>query len=181
MKYKILIVDDEDVARFGIRKALTGRDNILLEAGNLSSARALLELEKPDVLLLDVNLPDGSGLDLLSQIAMQSDGPLVVVVTAHGSERMAIDAIKKGAYDYLSKPFEIDDLRLRVKNATETLELRRENLRLRQRVEESEGLGELIGQSTPIKRVFDLIVQHLFQGAVFVPQSLKFQGLFNLN
>jgi DNA-binding NtrC family response regulator len=157
MKYKILIVDDEDAARFGIRKALTGRDNILLEAGNLLTARALLDLEKPDVLLLDVNLPDGSGLDLLSQIAAQGESPLVVVITAYGSERMAIEAIKHGAYDYLSKPFEIEDLRLVVKNATQTVELRRENLRLRQRVEEAEGLGELIGQSAPIRKVFDLI------------------------
>ena len=65
MKYKILIVDDEEAARFGIRKALTGRDNILLEAGTLQAARALLEAEQPDVLLLDVNLPDGLGTDLL--------------------------------------------------------------------------------------------------------------------
>jgi DNA-binding NtrC family response regulator len=157
MKYKILIVDDEEAARFGIRKALTGRDNILLEAGTLQAARVLLGAEKPDVLLLDVNLPDGSGMDLLSEITALSEAPLVVVVTAYGSERMAIEAIKRGAYDYLSKPFEIDDLRLVVKNATGTIELRRENLRLRQRVEEAEGLGELIGQSAPIKRTFDLI------------------------
>ncbi len=102
----------------------------------------------PDLMLLDVNLPGVSGLEFLRELAAESErAPLVVMVTAYGSERMAVEAIKAGAYDYLSKPFEIDDLRLVVKNALETVGLRRENKRLRQRIElEGTQRGALIGE-----------------------------------
>jgi DNA-binding NtrC family response regulator len=69
-----------------------------------------------------------SGLDFLRELkGANGNGPLVIIVTAHGSERLAVEAVKAGAYDYLSKPFELDDLRLVVKNAAETVQLRREN------------------------------------------------------
>src|SRR3712207_1035407 len=80
------------------------------------------------------------------------------MITAHGSERMAVEAIKAGAYDYLSKPFEVDELRLVVKNALETLRLRRENQSLRERIErEGAQRGALIGDSEAVRRVRALI------------------------
>src|SRR4029450_5730363 len=85
-------------------------------------------------------------------------GPLVIIITAHGSERMAVEAVKSGAYDYLSKPFELDDLRLVVKNAAETIALRRENVSLRRRIEvEASQRGGLIGESEAMKRVRAMI------------------------
>src|ERR687883_1497358 len=135
-KWRVLVVDDEEAARYGIRRALGG-DYDIKEAGSVEEARQALAAGAPDLLLLDVNLPGESGLDFLRELAGAGErSPLVVMVTAYGSERMAVEAIKTGAYDYLSKPFEIDDLRLVVKNALETVRLRRENLSLRRRIEQ---------------------------------------------
>jgi len=113
--------------------------------------------------LLDVNLPGISGLDFLAEIhcgseANQTVTPLVIIITAHGSERLAVQAVKVGAYDYISKPFEVDDLRLVVKNAFETIRLRRENLSLRYRIEiEASQRGALLGNSQAMQTVRSII------------------------
>jgi DNA-binding NtrC family response regulator len=100
-----------------------------------------------------------SGLDFLRELKESNGhGPLVIIVTAHGSERMAVEAVKAGAYDYLSKPFELDDLRLVVKNAAETVQLRRENYSLRRRIEvERSQRGAFIGNSEAMQRVRAMI------------------------
>src|SRR5207253_1133634 len=115
-----------------------------------------------DLLLLDVNLPGISGLEFLKQIQSEnqsiSEAPLVVIITAHGSERLAVQAVKSGAYDYIAEPFELDDLRLVVKNAFETIKLRRENQLLRRRIEiETSQRGSLLGNSKPIQNVRAMI------------------------
>ena len=154
-----MIVDDEEAARYGIRRALTTLGYNITEAGSAEAARALLKQSEPDLLLLDVNLPGMSGLDFLREIkSSNGNGPLVIIVTAHGSERMAVEAVKAGAYDYLSKPFELDDLRLVVKNAAETVQLRRENYSLRRRIEvERSQRGALIGNSDAMQKVRAMI------------------------
>jgi DNA-binding NtrC family response regulator len=154
-----MIVDDEEAARYGMRRALTTFGYNITEAGSAEAARALLKQNEPDLLLLDVNLPGMSGLDFLRELKTSNgNGPLVIIVTAHGSERMAVEAVKAGAYDYLSKPFELDDLRLVVKNAAETVQLRRENYSLRRRIEvERSQRGALIGNSDAMQKVRSMI------------------------
>src|SRR5678815_1859607 len=154
-----MIVDDEEAARYGMRRALSTFGYNITEAGSAEAARALLKQNEPDLLLLDVNLPGLSGLDFLRELkSANGNAPLVIIVTAHGSERMAVEAVKAGAYDYLSKPFELDDLRLVVKNAAETLQLRRENYSLRRRIEvERSQRGALIGNSDAMQRVRGMI------------------------
>jgi DNA-binding NtrC family response regulator len=154
-----MIVDDEEAARYGMRRALTTFGYQITEAGSAEAARALLKQQEPDLLLLDVNLPGMSGLDFLRELkSLNGAAPLVIIVTAHGSERMAVEAVKAGAHDYLSKPFELDDLRLVVKNAAETVYLRRENFSLRRRIEvERSQRGALIGNSDEIQRVRAMI------------------------
>lgn len=154
-----MIVDDEEAARYGMRRALTTFGYNITEAGSAEAARALLKQNDPDLLLLDVNLPGMSGLDFLRELkGSNGNGPLVIIVTAHGSERMAVEAVKAGAYDYLSKPFELDDLRLVVKNAAETVQLRRENYSLRRRIEvERSQRGALIGNSDAMQKVRAMI------------------------
>ena len=154
-----MIVDDEEAARYGMRRALTTLGYNITEAGSAEAARALLKQSEPDLLLLDVNLPGMSGLDFLRELKnANGNAPLVIIVTAHGSERMAVEAVKAGAHDYLSKPFEVDDLRLVVKNAAETLQLRRENYSLRRRIEvERSQRGALIGNSEAMQRVRSMI------------------------
>src|SRR5689334_8805623 len=154
-----MIVDDEEAARYGMRRALTTLGYNITEAASAEAARALIKQFDPDLLLLDVNLPGLSGLDFLRELkSANGNGPLVIIVTAHGSERMAVEAVKAGAHDYLSKPFEVDDLRLVVKNAAETLQLRRENYSLRRRIEvERSQRGALIGNSEAMQRVRSMI------------------------
>src|SRR3954471_15667114 len=158
-KWRVLVVDDEEAARYGMRRALGGFDYEVEEAGSVEEARKVVGARRPDLLLLDVNLPGTSGLEYLRELAAEAESsPLVVMVTAYGSERVAVEAIKAGAYDYLSKPFEIDDLRLVVKNALETVGLRRENRVLRQRIQlEGTQRGALIGNSDAMQRVRAMI------------------------
>ena len=154
-----MIVDDEEAARYGMRRALSTFGYNITEAGSAEAARALIKQQQPDLLLLDVNLPGMSGLEFLRELKGENgNGPLVIIVTAHGSERLAVEAVKTGAYDYLSKPFELEDLRLVVKNAAETLQLRRENFSLRRRIEvERSQRGALIGNSEAMQRVRAMI------------------------
>jgi DNA-binding NtrC family response regulator len=156
---RLLIVDDEEAARYGMRRALSGFNYEITEADSVEAARVPLGQRRQDVLLLDVNLPGASGLDFLHELgSAEGETPLVILITAHGSERMAVEAIKSGAHDYLSKPFELDELRLVVKNAFETVRLRRENRSLRRRIEmEGAQRGSLLGASEAMKRVRAMI------------------------
>ncbi len=156
---RVLIVDDEEAARYGMRRALGSLGYDITEAGSVAAARVAVNTQAPNLMLLDVNLPGQSGLEYLHELQANRDAaPLVILITAHGSERMAVEAIKTGAYDYLSKPFEVDDLRLVVKNALETVRLRRENERLRNALAQGEAArGSLIGNSEAMRRVRALI------------------------
>jgi DNA-binding NtrC family response regulator len=156
---RLLIVDDEEAARYGMRRALSTFGYNITEADSAETARALLKQQQPDLMLLDVNLPGMSGLDFLRELKDSNGaGPLVIIVTAHGSERVAVEAVKSGAHDYLSKPFELDDLRLVIKNAAETLQLRRENSSLLRQIEvERTKRGSLIGNSDSMQRVRSMI------------------------
>jgi DNA-binding NtrC family response regulator len=160
---RLLVVDDEQAARYGIVRALSALDCEIAEAGNVEEARALLNSQGFELLLLDVNLPGVSGLEFLKELQSEKrsaseEPPLVIIITAHGSERLAVEAVKSGAYDYLSKPFEVDDLRLVVKNAFETVQLRRENRSLKRRIEiENSQRGALLGNSAAMQRVRAMI------------------------
>src|SRR6185503_18878202 len=157
MKPVVLIVDDESSARYGMKRALETEGYSIVEAENLESARRAVETHSPNVVLLDVRLASESGLDFLPQLASRQSPPLGIVVTAHGSERMAVQAIKLGAYDYLAKPFELDELRLLVRNAIEAQILRSENQRLRRKLTSAGSYGELIGSDPTMKSVYSLI------------------------
>jgi DNA-binding NtrC family response regulator len=157
MSRRVLIVDDEEAARYGMRRALAREGYEIAEAGSADEARRQIGAAAPDLVLLDVNLPGQSGLEYLPELVALPRPPLVVIITAHGNERMAVDAIKGGAHDYVAKPFEVDDLRLVVKNALETAALREENRELRTKLAGASGFGGMIGKSDAMRRVFNTI------------------------
>ncbi|HQR33640.1 MAG TPA: sigma-54 dependent transcriptional regulator [Blastocatellia bacterium] len=152
---KILIVDDEEAARYGMARAL--KTYSVAEAGSVAEARNAIAGSRPDLMLLDINLPGISGLDYLRELNASDDAPPVVMITAHGNERTAVEAIKAGAYDYLAKPFDVDELRLVVKNALEAVGLRQENQRLKAELKAARGVGDLLGTSDSMRRIYDLI------------------------
>jgi DNA-binding NtrC family response regulator len=157
MQPVVLIVDDEPAARYGMRRALEKQGYSIVEADNVSAAEMMTESQSPAAVLLDVKLASESGLDYLPRLVGRKNAPVVIIVTAHGSERMAVEAIKKGAYDYLAKPFDVDELRILVRNAIETYQLRSENENLRSAVAGSGTFGNLIGSSPPMEKIYSLI------------------------
>jgi DNA-binding NtrC family response regulator len=151
----ILIVDDDITARFGMGRAFEGRYRVL-EAESVSAARQILAQENPHLLLLDIEMPEESGLDFLRELKAQPSSPAVIMVTAYGSEKVAVEAMKSGAYDYLPKPFDLDELRLVVARALDHLALAEENLRLKRQLVSEGQFGAMIGCSKVMRELFDL-------------------------
>ena len=156
-KPSILIVDDEKAARYGMKKLLEKDNYVVFEAKDGTDAMQILKAQLPALVFLDINMPRLDGMKTMEMINAMKNPPLVVIVTAYGSEKIAVEAMKKGAYDYVAKPYEIDELRIIAKNAFEKISLQEENARLRLEIGRLEGLGEIIGQSEAIKEVFDRI------------------------
>jgi two-component system response regulator AtoC/two-component system nitrogen regulation response regulator NtrX len=156
-KTQLLVVDDEPASRYGIKKALTPFKLSIQEASEGKQALEMISQLNPDLVILDINLPGMDGLAVLAEATQLNHSPLVIVITAYGSEKVAVEAMKRGAYDYIAKPFEIEDLRLTVARALEKLQLKEENLQLRTELEKRSGIGRILGQSSAMRKVFDLI------------------------
>ena len=144
-KHKILIVDDEDRFRAAMRRFLE-KAHIVVEADNGADGLKLAASEEPDLVLLDIGLPDASGLDLLPRFREIRPSPAVVMITAYDRVKDVVKAIKQGAFDYLVKPVDLDEFEVTVKNALEHAGLKNEVTRLRQEVERLQGVGRLIGK-----------------------------------
>ncbi len=153
----VLVVDDEPGSRYGMRRALQREKYSISEAPDGPSALAAIEKDHPDLVFLDLNMPGLDGLEVLKRSQALPQPPVVVIVTAHGSERTAVEAMKLGAFDYLTKPYDIDELRLVARNAAERLGLTRENERLRKQLRSYTEFGSLLGASDAMRRVYDLI------------------------
>lgn len=151
----IMIVDDDGTARYGVRRALEERYKVL-EAESVAAARPLLAADHPDLLLLDIEMPEENGLDFLRELRAKGDHSAVITITAYGSEKVAVEAMKSGAYDYLPKPFEVDELRLVVEKAIEHLDLAEENQRLKRQLVSEGQFGCMIGSSRRMRELFEL-------------------------
>ncbi len=153
MPETLLVVDDDAAARYALARVFE-KEYRVVEAEDTTQARTKLGSEHPDVVLLDYNLPGEDGLVLLREISMVSGGPAVVMITAHGSERVAVDAMKAGAYDYLTKPYDVDELRMVVSRALERQRLRTEVSSLRERLAAEGQFGRMIGMSGAMRELF---------------------------
>jgi len=152
---KILVVDDEPSIRFSLAELLDGAGHEVREAPHAPAALALLDDSPADLVISDLTMPAMDGLQLLDEVRSRHPGSLFVLMTAHGDERTAVRALKHGAYDYVPKPFDNEEIRALVRRAREVLALRAENARLRQEL--AGELHGLIGESAAIRDVARIV------------------------
>lgn len=126
MSATILVVDDVVTAREAIADSLRKDGKEVLEAGTLHEARAYLELNKADICILDILLPDGNGLSLLDEVVQLDRQPKFIVITAHGQIDYAVEAMKKGALDFITKPIDIKNLKQSITRAEKLVAMQRE-------------------------------------------------------
>jgi DNA-binding NtrC family response regulator len=155
----LLIVDDEKTQREGLRAALEDRYDVYL-ADDAKSAMELLEREHFDVLLTDFRLPNEDGMKLIARAKSLSKPPICILMTAYGSEEIAVEAMKRGADDYIAKGrLQIDELELRIARALRHQNLEVENVALRQQLDSKFGLEHVVGESPAMQAVLEMVSQ----------------------
>ena len=158
-KARILVVDDERSMQEFLEIFLRREGYEVLTAGDVDTAIAQLESDEVDLVLTDMQMPGKTGLDLILAGREVSPETVMIVVTAFGTTDSAIAAMKEGAYDYLTKPFKVDELRIVIEKALEKKILSRDNLRLRREIRSRSRSRQIIGHSGPMQDVFELISQ----------------------
>jgi DNA-binding NtrC family response regulator len=155
----LLIVDDEKTTREGLRDALQDRYDVYL-AEDAKSAMELLERDPFDVLLTDFRLPNEDGMKLIARAKSLSKPPICILMTAYGSEELAVDAMKRGADDYIPKGrLQIDELEMRIARALRQQNLETENVSLRQQLDSKFGMENIVGESPAMKEVLEVVRQ----------------------
>ena len=154
----VLTVDDELGVREAIRQVLQD-DCDLLEATDSPSALAQLQSHDVDLVLLDVRLPGESGIDILERIKGLEDPMEVIMVTAVNDVRTAVVAMQRGAYDYVVKPFDVDEMQALVRRALEKRALQQEVLYLRSELASAHGFDEIVGRHPVMVRIYERIAQ----------------------
>jgi two-component system, NtrC family, response regulator PilR len=153
----LLIVDDEASLRDLLAVMFEDEGNHVETAASIAEARAALHKSEPDLVLCDLMLPDGSGLDLLREIKEKTPLIPVIMITAHESSKSAVEALKAGAFHYIAKPFDNEELKNIVRKAAERKELEDENLHLRTALEERFTFSNIIGKSARMQEIFSII------------------------
>ena len=153
MSSKVLIIDDEEFVRWPLKRRLNKEGFSVLEAGTGEEGLATVHGEKVNLVILDLKLPDGDGVSILKSIRASHPDLPVLMMTAFGSIDTAVEALKLGAFDYISKPCNLEELILLIKKALEMSSLKQEVQSLRSRVPKQGNFGNLIGRSTNLTRI----------------------------
>jgi len=154
---KILVIDDEASMRELLAIMLRKEGYGVEVAASRGMAAAVLDRGPVDMVITDVKLPDGDGIEILRHVKAASPETAVVVMTAYGSTETAVAALKLGAQDYLIKPFDVEELKIVVRNALDKQRLEEENLLLKAEFRVQHGLERIVGVSKPMAKVFDLM------------------------
>jgi len=154
---KILVVDDELSMREFLEILLQKEGHQIESAASGKEGLERIESEKFDLIICDIMMPRISGMEILKRARDLDKNAMVIMITAYASPENAVEAMKIGAYDYITKPFQVDEIKLVVNKALEKTQLMEENLRLRQEVESRYKFRNLVGASRPMQEVFDLI------------------------
>ena len=158
MQPTILIVDDEKHTRDGLRRLLED-DYDTYVAADIASAMDVLERDQIDVLITDLRLGGEDGMTLIERALKLPHSPICIMMTAYGSVDTAVEAMKRGAYDFVTKPLNLDKVELLISRALSSRRMEQENRALRQQVEERYGLENIIGESAALREVLDTIRQ----------------------
>jgi two-component system NtrC family response regulator len=154
----ILIVDDDEKNYLVVLEALLSPEGYeIITADNARSALRLIEESDLDLVLTDMKMPGVSGMELLEQCKKINPEVPVIMMTAYGTIEMAVEAMKKHAYDYITKPFQNEELKVTIKKALENYRLIKENRRLSEALSEKHKFSNMIGRSKPMLRIYDLI------------------------
>jgi two-component system response regulator PilR (NtrC family) len=153
----LLIVDDEASLRDFLSIVFEEEGWAVETAASLAEARTAIQRKEPDVVLCDLNIPDGSGIDLLREVKEARPSIAFVMITAYTSTKSAVEALKAGAFDYIAKPFDIEELKIIVGKAVERKELEDENLHLRSALEERFTFSNIIGRSAKMQEIFSIV------------------------
>ena len=154
---KILVVDDEHLIRWSLEQNLKKQGYEVVTAASGEDALKLLKDDVPDLMLLDIQLPGIDGLAVLERVKEMEEEIIVIMVTAMGVLETAVKAMRMGAYDYINKPFNLDELAIVIKKALENSELKREVAHLRSEQSRKYGSGSIIGRSRHMQNVLTMV------------------------
>ncbi len=158
MQPTILIVDDEKHTRDGLRRLLEDEYDTYV-AGDVAGAMDVLEREQIDVLITDLRLGGEDGMQLIERALKRPQPPICIMMTAYGSVDTAVEAMKRGAYDFVTKPLNLDKVEMLIARALGSRRIEQENRVLKQQVDERFGLENMIGESPVLREVLDTIKQ----------------------
>ena len=156
-KPKILVVDDEHLIRWSLEQSLLKQGYDAITAATGEDALKVVQEEAPELILLDIQLPGLDGLEVLERVKEIDEDILVIMVTALGVLETAVKAMRMGAYDYINKPFNLDELSIIIKKALETKELRKEVAHLRSTQSSKYGIDHIIGGSSHMHQVLEMV------------------------
>ncbi len=156
MPVHVLIVEDENLIRWSLRQKFEAQGYTVTEAENGDTARSHIVEGVFDLIMLDHKLPDITGLDILRDLRKHDSDVVVIMMTAYSNIENAVEATKLGAYDYIPKPFDMDELLVTVSKALETTKLRRQVRELRNNLRNEYGFDRVIGAHPTMQRLFDM-------------------------
>jgi DNA-binding NtrC family response regulator len=159
MKPNILIVDDEKNTREGLKRGLEHNKYAMFLAEDAKSALEILSSEKIDIMLTDLKMPGMDGIELMHKAKEIIPDVITVILTAYGSVEAAVSAMKQGAYDFVTKPINLDEVDILVKRALSARRIEKENIVLRQQLEKKYGFDQIIGNAPQMKQIFETIKQ----------------------
>jgi two-component system, NtrC family, response regulator AtoC len=167
-KEKILIVDDERAIRWTLSEALQSWGFQVFEADTVAAALTTFEAESPALVLQDINLPDGSGLDVLRELKKRQPDSIVIMITSEVIIENILEALRGGAYDFIGKPIHLAELEVTIRNAIEAQSLRKEVLALRRERDSQFNFEQIIGESPALREVTQLARKVAESGAMSV-------------
>jgi len=154
---KVLVVDDEESIREFFEIMLKREGYEVWTASNGKEALERLKKGRADLILSDIQMPEMSGLELLTKVKEQDPEALMIMITAFGSTETAVEAMKLGAYDYIQKPFKIDEVKIILRQALERRQLQSENVQLKKELGTKYAFDNIVGSAPPMMRIYDLV------------------------